>query len=61
MKKPKDMTDEELFDAIREQVNLSRSLIGHNRIRTRELAEEAHKRGWNLGSKSNFKSIKKSK
>lgn len=42
------LTDSELFDAIREQVNLSRNHGGHQSKRTRELAAEAQNRGWNL-------------
>lgn len=41
------LTDDELFDAIREQVNLARNTShGHNRIRTQEIAIEMEKRGW---------------
>lgn len=47
-KNPKDMSDEELFDAIREQVNLSRNTRSHDRDRTRAISEEAARRGWNL-------------
>jgi hypothetical protein len=43
------LSDDELFDEIREQVNRARHHGGHNRGRTRQLAEEAHSRGWNLG------------
>jgi hypothetical protein len=41
------LTDDELFDEIREQVNLSRNTAaGHNRKRTREVSAEMQKRGW---------------
>lgn len=40
------LTDEELFDALREQVNLSRNVGGHNRAKTRAIAAEALRRGW---------------
>lgn len=41
-------SDEQLFDAIREQVNLSRYGGGHDREKTRELSAEGQRRGWNL-------------
>jgi hypothetical protein len=46
--KPADqLTDDELFDEIREQVNLARNHThGHNRKRTREIANEMNRRGW---------------
>lgn len=40
------LTDDQLFDEIREQVNRSRNGPGHQPKRTRELAAEAKKRGW---------------
>jgi len=43
-----ELTDEELFDCIREQVNASRNSRGHDRKRTKEISAEAHRRGWNL-------------
>ena len=42
------LSDEELFDELREQVNLSRNGPGHDRERTRAIACEATVRGWNL-------------
>lgn len=42
------LSDDELFDQIREQVNLSRNAGFHNRTKTRALAAEAYARGWNL-------------
>jgi phage gp16-like protein len=42
----KDSTDEELFDALREQVNLSRNGPGHDRVKTRAVAAEMKRRGW---------------
>jgi hypothetical protein len=42
------LTDDELFDDIREQVNLSRHTGQHDRPKTRALAAEADRRGWNL-------------
>ena len=42
-----ELTDEELFDEIREQVNLARNTAhGHNRKRTREISAEMEKRQW---------------
>ena len=46
VKQPSEMTDEELFDELRHQVNLSRNIVGHDRKLTRELSEEMHKRGF---------------
>lgn len=44
------LTDDELFDELREQVTLARNTRGgHNRERTREIADEARNRGWSLG------------
>jgi hypothetical protein len=43
-----DLTDEELFEGIREQVNKSRISGNHERLKTRQLAHEANQRGWNL-------------
>ena len=40
------LSDEDLFDEIREQVNLARNGPGHNRERTRKLAAEMARRGW---------------
>ncbi len=45
------MSDEELFDALREQVNLSRNSKVHDRKRTQAIAEEAQRRGWGLNVK----------
>lgn len=42
------LTDEELANEIREQVNRSRLTGQHDRARTRTVAREAQKRGWNL-------------
>ena len=43
------LSDDELFDEIRLQVNLSRnSDQGHDRERTRAIGEEFRRRGWNL-------------
>lgn len=42
------LTDEQLFDELREQVNQSRNVGTHNRERTRAIAAEAERRGWNL-------------
>lgn len=43
------LTDEQLFDELRAQVNRSRnSPSGHDRKRTREIAAEACKRGWKI-------------
>ena len=42
------LSDEELFEEIRDQVNRSRHGGGHQRDRTREIAAEAQKRDWNL-------------
>lgn len=47
-KPAKELSDDELFDEIREQVNLSRVGGGHNRTRTRALGREARRRGWLL-------------
>ena len=44
-----ELTDEELFDEIREQVNHSRNGKGYSGSRTRALSAEAAKRGWGLG------------
>jgi PHD/YefM family antitoxin component YafN of YafNO toxin-antitoxin module len=42
-----ELTDEELFDELREQVNLSRSNPNsYDRKRTREIGAEMQKRGW---------------
>lgn len=50
MKTVSQLTNEELFDELREQVNLSRnSISGHDRVRTKQISEEAAKRGWGLG------------
>ncbi len=49
MKLCSEMSDDELFDAIREQVNLSRNYGNHNRKRTREISDEMIKRGWKRG------------
>lgn len=41
------MSDEELFDAIREQVNKARNQThGHNRTMTKAIGEEMVRRGW---------------
>lgn len=40
------LTDDELFDEIRHQVNQSRNLGTHNRERTRAIAAEMKRRGW---------------
>ncbi len=45
---PTKLTDDDLFDMIREQVNLSRHKGGHQQAKTRALAAEAQRRGWNL-------------
>jgi hypothetical protein len=42
------LSDEELFDEIRSQVNASRVTGKHDRARTRQLSAEANHRGWNL-------------
>jgi len=53
MKTFEEMTDEELFDTIREQVNLSRnSFHGHDRNKTREIAKEMKRRGWKEKARS---------
>lgn len=45
------MSDEELFDAIREQVNKARNQThGHNRAMTKAIGAEMIKRGWRRGS-----------
>ena len=49
------LTDEQLFDAIRQQVNLSRVTNNHNRKATRIIAAEAARRGWNLRQPSETK------
>lgn len=49
--KPLDLTkvsDEDLFYMLREQVNLSRHKGGHQPAKTRAIAAEAQRRGWNL-------------
>ena len=44
------MSDEELFDAIREQVNKARNQIhGHDRAMTKAIGEEMVRRGWRNG------------
>jgi len=49
MKKPNELTDEELFEEIREQVNYARNTAAkHDRKRTRALAAEMKKRGWGV-------------
>lgn len=41
------LSDDQLFDELREQVNRARnSKQGHNRKRTRQIADEAIARGW---------------
>lgn len=41
------MSDEELFDAIREQVNKARNHThGHNRAMTKAIGKEMVRRGW---------------
>lgn len=47
--KPVDkLTDDELFDEIREQVNRARFTPGlYNRERTQQIGAEMTKRGWN--------------
>lgn len=42
------VSDEDLFDMLREQVNLSRHKGGHQPAKTRAIAAEAQRRGWNL-------------
>jgi uncharacterized coiled-coil protein SlyX len=51
----KQATDEELFESLREQVNMSRNYGTHNREKTRELAEEMRKRGFSLNAKAKEK------
>lgn len=47
------MSDEELFDAIREQVNKARNQThGHNRAMTKAIGEEMVRRGWRNGPNS---------
>lgn len=47
--KPVDqLTDEELFDELREQVNRGRFDGMHDRKRTRDIAAECKRRNWNL-------------
>ena len=48
MKPVQDLTDDELFNELREQVNRARFDGKHDRVRTREIADEAQKRNWNL-------------
>lgn len=44
------MSDEDLFDAIREQVNKARNQThGHNRAMTKAIGEEMVRRGWRNG------------
>lgn len=44
------MSDEELFDAIREQVNKARNRThGHDRAMTKAIGEEMVRRGWRNG------------
>lgn len=42
------LSDAELFDELREQVNRDRFEGLHDRVRTREIAAEAKRRNWNL-------------
>ncbi len=44
-------TDEELFEMLREQVNLSRNYGTHDRVKTRAIATEMRKRGFSLNPK----------
>lgn len=43
------LSDDALFDALHEQVNLSRNVGTYNRPHTRALAAEGARRGWRLG------------
>ncbi len=45
-------TDEELFEMLREQVNLSRNYGTHDRVKTRAIADEMRKRGFRLNEKN---------
>lgn len=46
LKPVSELTDEELFEEIRQQVNKSRNEFVHDRKRTREIGKEMKKRGW---------------
>lgn len=42
-----ELSDDELLDELREQVNIARQTNGqHDRVRTPQIAEEAYRRGW---------------
>ena len=47
------MTDDELADELREQVNRSRNNPPHDRDMARGVGEEMKKRGWNIRKPSN--------
>lgn len=42
------LSDDDLFAELREQINIARNGGQHDRERTRALANEATKRGWNI-------------
>lgn len=46
------LSDDDLLDHIREQVNLSRFNGKHDRTKTRMFAEEGAKRGWALANRN---------
>ena len=51
--KVSEMTDDELAEELREQVNRSRNNPPHDRDMARGVGEEMKKRGWNIRKPSN--------